>query len=355
MILYVAIAVLLLAFIGALLHPLALLLRALPVDAGAFLGLLVPVRTFISNLLFWGFLSGLALMAIVVVRGRFALGKPGSGTESGHQARGVQRDAPSSPMKMVVAITAYNEGQAIARVVEDFRAQKDVVQVIVIDNNSGDDTAVLAAGAGAKVVRESQQGYGYACTRGLREALRVPEAEVIVLTEGDGTFAASDLAKFQAYIGQADMVVGTRVVPGLVEDGSQMDHFFIWGNIFASALMRMKFWNLQFLGATSLSDLGCTFRVVRREGLERIIGDMDVGGNHFSPHMIMAAMERGLSVIEIPVTFRRRIGESKGASQSIWKGLQVGLAMIWHILTFRLPPPKANGPQDKVDLASETD
>ena len=94
-------------------------------------------------------------------------------------------------MKMVVAITAYNEGQAIAQVVEDFRAQKDVAQVIVIDNNSRDETAVLATNAGAKVVQETQQGYGFACIRGLQEALKVPEAEVIVLVEGDGTSRAA--------------------------------------------------------------------------------------------------------------------------------------------------------------------
>jgi hypothetical protein len=43
-------------------------------------------------------------------------------------------------------------------------------------------------------------------------------------------------------------------------------------------------------------------------------------------------------VVEIPIRLRRRVGQSKGASQSIWKGLAVGLAMIWHIMTFRLKP-----------------
>jgi hypothetical protein len=53
--------------------------------------------------------------------------------------------------------------------------------------------------------------------------------------------------------------------------------------------------------------------------------------------MLMVAIAHDLNVIEIPVRLRRRAGVSKGASQSVWKGLGVGLAMIWHIITFRLP------------------
>jgi hypothetical protein len=45
-------------------------------------------------------------------------------------------------------------------------------------------------------------------------------------------------------------------------------------------------------------------------------------------------------VIEIPIRLRRRVGQSKGASQSLGKGLTVGLAMIWHIITFRLERPE---------------
>jgi hypothetical protein len=54
--------------------------------------------------------------------------------------------------------------------------------------------------------------------------------------------------------------------------------------------------------------------------------------------MLLVAMARGLAVIEIPVRLRRRVGQSKGASQSLGKGFAIGLAMIWHIMTFRLGP-----------------
>jgi glycosyltransferase involved in cell wall biosynthesis len=239
---------------------------------------------------------------------------------------------------VVVAITAYNDAEATAQAVMDFRQRPAVVKVLVIDNNSTDETAVLATAAGATVVRETRQGYGYACIRGLAESLKVPEADVVVLVEGDGTFVAEDTDKFLAYVGDADLVVGNRVVRGLIDHDSQMDHFFTWGNMAVAMLLRLRFWDGRFLGPAGLMDVGCTFRAIRRQALERILPDLLVGGNHFSLHMLLVAMARDLTVIEIPIRLRRRIGQSKGASQSIWKGLAVGLVMIWHIMFFRLQP-----------------
>ena len=178
----------------------------------------------------------------------------------------------------------------------------------------------------------------------MHEGALVDAADIVVITEGDGTFVAEDLPKFLAYIGQADMVVGTRVVSTLIEDGSQMDYFFTWGNIAVGTLLRLRFWHPQFLGAASLSDVGCTYRAIRKESLQRILGDLVVGGNHFSPHMILVALYRHLSIVEIPVTLRRRIGISKGAGRSFWAGLQVGLIMIWHIIWYS-PGRKGAGSQ----------
>jgi hypothetical protein len=193
--------------------------------------------------------------------------------------------------------------------------------------------------------------------------LKVPDADVIILTEGDGTFFANDVGKFLAYIDHSDLVVGNRVVRGLVDSDSQMDYFFTWGNMAVAMLLRLRFWDGRHLGPAGLMDVGCTYRAIRRQALERILPDLDVGGDHFSPHMLLVAMARGLSVIEIPIRFRRRVGQSKGASQSLRKGLQVGLVMIWHIMTFRLritpraESAAANGPPEvdepKVSIVSD--
>lgn len=326
-----ALVVVLLAIVGAVLHPLAIALSWVPFDTAPLLAKLLVVRETIADLLGWGVLALLVVMAVYVARGRLAQSRP---RLAGNLVS--SRSEASHLPRAVVAITAYNDAAATAQAVEDFLGQPGVVKVLVIDNNSTDGTAALATAAGAAVIHESRQGYGYACIRALAEGVRVPEADVIVLTEGDGTFFAEDIAKFLAYVKDADLVVGNRVVRGLIEADSQMDHFFTWGNMAVAMLLRLRFWDGRHLGPAGLMDVGCTYRAIRRPALERILPDLLVGGNHFSPHMLLVALARELSVIEIPIRLRRRVGQSKGASQSFWRGLAVGLAMIWHIMTFRV-------------------
>jgi hypothetical protein len=326
-----ALLVVVLAILGALLHPLALALA--PFHAGGVVAFLVELRSTIADLLGWGLLSLIAVMAAFVVWGRLKRHR-----EAAAEQAALRRASKATLPRVVVALTAYNDAEATAQAVKDFRRQPGVMRVIVIDNNSTDQTSELAGAAGATVIREKRQGYGYACIRGLAEGLKVPDADVVVLAEGDGTFVAEDTAKFLAYIGDADLVVGNRVVRDLVDTDSQMDHFFTWGNMAVAMLLRLRFWDGRFLGPAGLTDVGCTFRAIQRQALERLLPDLVVGDSHFSIHMLLVAMARGLSVIEIPVRLRRRVGQSKGASQSLGKGFAIGLAMIWHIMTFRLEP-----------------
>src|SRR5438094_890577 len=300
---YGALIVVALAIIGAFLHPFAILLESAPFDTRGFTAFLETVREVIADLLGWGVLGVLAVMFFYVVRGR---------SRQRSAKAGQPASVPGQPLevtfepRVAVAITAYNDAEATAQAVRDFRRQPGVVEVLVIDNNSTDRTQELAAAAGGRVIRETSQGYGYACIRGLSESLTIPGADVIILTEGDGTFVAEDTAKFLAYMDHADMVVGNRVVRGLVDKGSQMDYFFTWGNMAVALLLRLRFWDWRFFGPAGLSDVGCTFRAIRRMALERILPQLTVGGNHFSPHMILVAVASDLSVIEIPVRFRRR-------------------------------------------------
>jgi cellulose synthase/poly-beta-1,6-N-acetylglucosamine synthase-like glycosyltransferase len=326
--------VIVLGVLGAFLHPLALLLALIPTNTAPVIAFLERTREAIADVLGWGIVGLVLVMLAYVLAGRRA--RPAGGAQA----------APlpiSAEPSVAVAITAYNDAAATAQAARDFRRLSNVTKVIVVDNNSTDDTSTLARQAGAEVVNEPQQGYGHACIRGLAEGVK-SGADVVVLTEGDGTFFADDLPKFLAYIRDADLVVGNRVVRGLVAADSQMDHFFTWGNMAVAMLLRLRFWDGRHLGPAGLSDVGCTYRAIRRPALERILPDLRVGGNAFSPHMLMVAMARDLVVVEIPVRLRPRIGRSKGASQSLLSGVQVGLAMIWDILTFNLPErPQRSG------------
>jgi hypothetical protein len=339
-------AIVALAVLGAVLHPLAFLLGLMPFDTRVLVSVVSDAKTLIADLLAWGLVGLLLLMVFFVSWGRAKARRP-KGPRSV-----VQRHA-ELPRRIAVGIIAYNEEEAIYELVRGFKAQPNVIEVIVVDNNSSDATAALAADAGATVVTESNQGYGWACIRALKEASRTWGAEAMALVEGDGTFDPADLTKFEAYLGQADLVVGTRVVGGLVEEGSQMDYFFTWGNMAVGTLLRFRFWNSQFLGTARLTDVGCTYRVIRREALERILPHLVVGGHHFSPHMLVVALSLRLSVIEIPVTFRRRLGTSKGAGASLRKGLMVGLVMIAHIVAYRPAPRQSVVPVEPVGEVAE--
>ncbi len=235
---------------------------------------------------------------------------------------------------IVVAMTAFNDEASISNAVQEFKSQPDVRQVIVVDNNSTDKTAELAATAGARVVSELNQGYGYACMRGLKEALEFPKVNVVVLVEGDMTFAGKDLAKLVPYLDNVDLAVGTRTTQELTTEDSQLDWFYVWGNMFLAKLVQVKFFDIKHLGRVRLTDVGCTMRAIRAEALRKIVDKLYVGGHHFSPHMLMAAIADGLKVVEVPVTFRKRWGVSKGAGAGRWKGFGIGLQMIWHILNF---------------------
>jgi hypothetical protein len=235
---------------------------------------------------------------------------------------------------IAVAMTAYNDEVSIHDAVLDFKSQPDVRQVIVIDNNSKDRTSELAMAAGATVVQEKNQGYGFACMRGLKESLQDPQTNVVVLVEGDMTFSGGDIAKLVPYLDNVDMVVGTRTTQELTAEDSQMNWFFVWGNLFLAKMIQVKFFDVKHWGRVRLTDVGCTLRAIRSEALAKIIDQLNVGGQHFSPHMLMVAIAQGMKVVEIPVTFQKRWGVSKGAGANRMSGLIIGLRMMWHILTF---------------------
>jgi glycosyltransferase involved in cell wall biosynthesis len=221
-----------------------------------------------------------------------------------------------------VVIPAYNEEKAIERTIKDF-SKPYVDEIIVIDNNSTDRTSELAKKAGAKVILEKKQGYGHALRRGLKEA----DGEIIILTEGDATFVGNDMEKLLAYIEDVDMVLGTRLTRELTERGAKMNWLLFWGNLFLAKLIQFRFWD-----KVRLTDVGCTFRAIRKNALKKIINKFKIGSSEFSPEMIIVALKNNIRTVEIPVNYKMRIGESKITS-NLWKSFKLGLIMLKLILT----------------------
>jgi len=227
--------------------------------------------------------------------------------------------------RVSIVFPAYNEEGNIRSAVEEFFATGVVDEVVVVDNNSRDRTHAEASATRARVVRESAQGYGNALRRGLREAT----GDIVIMAEPDGTFIGRDVLKLLAYADDFDMVCGTRTTRELIWAQANMGWFLRVGN-WAVAKM------VQFLyGGPSLTDCGCTMRLTHRAALDKILDRLTVGGSHFLPEMVIVGLRSGLRIIEVPINYRGRVGESK-ITGNLRGTLRTGFNMIGLVLKCRL-------------------
>ena len=224
-----------------------------------------------------------------------------------------------------IVLPAYNEEHNIRQAVEDFFDTGVVDEVVVVDNNSRDRTADEVRLTRARLVQESKQGYGNALRRGLREAT----GDLIIMAEPDGTFVARDVLKLLAYSEDFEMVCGTRTTQELIWEQANMGWFLRQGNWVVAKMVQLLF------DGPSLSDCGCTMRLTHRTALAKILDDMTVGASHFLPEMVILALRKNLKIIEVPVNYRGRIGESK-ITGTLKGTLRTGFRMIGTILRYRL-------------------
>ena len=243
----------------------------------------------------------------------------------GHELSQVEVDRSS----VTVVLTAYNDEASIANAVTDFLANPVTKRVVVIDNNSSDGTARAAAQAGAIVVTELRPGYGYCVHRALTEGAKYEDTALVALCEGDMTFRAGDLEKLLAYIPHGDVVNGTRIVEQLREKVTQLTTFMFWGNFVGGKLLEFK-----HLGRGTVTDLGTTYKLCRSSFLRNHLKDYDPRVNlEFNAHFLDLTMKNGFKLVEAPVTFHARQGESKGGNVSNSRATRVGFRMLLGLLT----------------------
>lgn len=238
------------------------------------------------------------------------------------------RFEPVQRRRVTVALTAYNDEDSIAGAVEDFAAHPLVERVIVVSNNSSDQTFERAEAAGAITFNETAPGYGRCVFRCLSEAVKFDDTEFVVLCEGDSTFRAYDIEKLLAYAPHADIVNGTRTVEPLRQYVTQLSTFMYYGNIFVGKLLEAK-----HLGRGTITDVGTTYKLCRRETLIPLLEKLKPSVNlEFNAHFLDTALDNELILLECPITFHPRIGVSKGGNVNNWRGFVVGMRMIAGLL-----------------------
>jgi glycosyltransferase involved in cell wall biosynthesis len=247
--------------------------------------------------------------------------------------------SPIVDPKICVFMPTFNEEESIEQVVKDFINQKFIKNVIVVDNNSQDDTVKIAEKAGANVIRKKEnKGYSHSLVMGFKEALKT-DCNIIATVEADGTFNAYDLDKMLPYLDNCDMVIGSRQNQVITEKDNQNSGFFVWANYCLAKLIQMKYISLRHMGIVNLTDVGCVYRIIKREKLTKIVEkltypktDKPIGGEGIGLYLTMLGIENDLKIIEIPVTFNKRIGVSKISGISTKKMIKVGLNFLWIIL-----------------------
>jgi glycosyltransferase involved in cell wall biosynthesis len=241
--------------------------------------------------------------------------------------RPVRYDPPAT-RQVTVALTAYNDEESIGEAVADFLAHPLVARVIVVSNNSRDRTFERAMDAGAITFNEGLPGYGRCVFRCLSEAVKYADTELVVLCEGDRTFRAYDIEKLISYAPHCDVVNGTRIVEPLRQYQTQLSTFMYYGNLFVAKLLEAK-----HLGRSTLTDVGTTYKLCWRSVLEDLLVEVNPAINlEFNAHLIDTALMLDLVVVECPLTFHARVGESKGGNLNNWRGFTVGVRMIRGIL-----------------------
>ncbi|WP_034041633.1 glycosyltransferase family 2 protein [Wocania ichthyoenteri] len=228
-----------------------------------------------------------------------------------------------------VIIPAYNEADSITHVINDIPNIVD--EIIVVSNNSTDDTEINAKKAGATVLTETKKGYGYACLKGMQyiasTTLSDPskKPDIIVFLDGDYSDYPEELTKIVTPIinDDIDFVIGARV-KRLREQGS-MTFPQIFGNWLATTLMTLFF-------RAKFTDLG-PFRAIKYDKLLAL--NMEDKTYGWTVEMQLKALKQKLTYIEIPVNYRNRIGVSK-VSGTVKGAIFAGLKILGWIFKYSI-------------------
>jgi glycosyltransferase involved in cell wall biosynthesis len=216
-----------------------------------------------------------------------------------------------------IIVPCRNEAATIGAVVLEARAALErcgyAGEVVVCDNASTDDSAELAARAGARVVHQSIRGYGAACLRGMEEA----RGELLVIADGDGTYDLGVLHRFvEPLLAGYEMVLGTRR-NGEIERGAMR-------RVHRHMLEPVQTYLSRRFLHFHVSDVRCGLRSLTREARARL--DLGATGMEFASEMLLQAARAGLHAVEVPVRFQPR---PEGAQRrSIGDGWRVARQLL---------------------------
>jgi glycosyltransferase involved in cell wall biosynthesis len=226
---------------------------------------------------------------------------------------------------VAVIIPVFNERDSLPLVVGDI-PKESVSEILVVDNGSTDGTDTIARGLPVRLVHETRRGYGSACLAGLA-ALAAAPPEIVVFLDGDYSDHPEEMPLLlDALQSGADLAIGSRLL-GRREPKALLPQAR-FGNALACFLIRL-FYGHRY------TDLG-PFRAVRWAALTRIgMEDTNFG---WTCEMQVKALRAGLRVVDVPVSYRRRVGVSK-ITGTVSGTLRAGVKILWTIARYGFSRP----------------
>ncbi|PRX45038.1 dolichol-phosphate mannosyltransferase [Prauserella shujinwangii] len=228
-------------------------------------------------------------------------------------AEGTQRRDETDPV--LVIIPTYNERENLTPLVQRLHATLPQVDVLVVDDGSPDGTGELAdelAAADDRVHvlhRTEKAGLGAAYIAGFHWGLD-RDYRTLVEMDADGSHAPEDLPRILAALGDADLVIGSRYVPGgsVVNWPLRRELLSRGANIYSRLALGVP-----------VNDMTAGFRAYRREVLGKLaLGEVASHGYCFQIDLTLRTDREGFTIVEVPITFTdREIGESKMSSSIV--------------------------------------
>jgi len=232
------------------------------------------------------------------------------------------RSEAAAPPPTAVAIPCYNEAAAIGAVVEEWRRQLPDAEVLVFDNNSTDESALISQNLGARVVPVPEQGKGHVVRAIFRT---LGDREAVVMIDGDGTYPAEAVGPLleAVHSGQAEMAVGARRP---IDDPKAMSPVRGLGNVLIGLAFRL-------LIGRGNTDLLSGYRVFSRTFMNRV--QLRSTGFEIETELASEAAGRRLAVVEFPTPYRPRVAGTTSKLRIVRDGLRILKMMVRQSLRLR--------------------
>ncbi len=230
--------------------------------------------------------------------------------------------------KISVIIPVFNEEGSIGKVLNDI-PKSLIDEIVVVDNGSTDRSAEVARNHGARVLGESNRGYGAACLRGISYLKQNNPPDILIFLDGDYSDYPEEMVGLLEKIHEGnDFVLGSRVL-GINAFGAKLSSHSIMGNNLAAFFLKWLF-------GGNYTDLG-PFRAIKfNKLLELNMADRNYG---WTMEMQIKAIRHHLSIVEIPVRYRDRFagiskvtGSFKGSVKAFSK---ITLIVILYFLRIK--------------------